>query len=120
MNKKERFNKLVRYLVYAFDLPYNGVLRAIGEKVGISSSNLSTALNGNERFLTDSIIKKVNTAFGSPFHIEWLIYGVGEMLNDNAAPVIKDTEWVVQSQQETIASLTASLDALSSLLRQKV
>ena len=118
MDKKERFNKLVRYLVFVYELPYAGILRAIAEKAGVNSSNLSAALSGNERFLTNSIIKKVNKSFGEPFNMEWLLSGTGEMYNENASPTGPDINWVVQSQQETISKLVSNIETLSKLLKQ--
>lgn len=118
MDKKERFNKLIRYIIWAYDVPFQSALKTISEKVGVGHSNLSTALRGNEIYLTDSLVTKVNNAYGEPFRREWLVFGTGDMLSDNSQAVINDPAAVIASQQETIKKLTESLTALTSLLKQ--
>ena len=118
MEKKERFNKLIRYIIWAYDVPFQSALKTIAEKVGVGHSNLSTALRGNEIYLTDSLITKVNYAYGEPFRREWLIFGTGDMLTDSSQAVMNDPAIVIASQQETIKKLSESLTALTSLLKQ--
>ena len=52
----------------------------VASAVNISQSNLSAALNGNERYLTDGIVKKFTDAFPE-LSYEWLKEGKGEMIN---------------------------------------
>jgi hypothetical protein len=117
MDKKERFNKLIRYIIWAYDVPFQSALKTISKKVGVGHSNLSTALRGNEIYLTDSLVTKVNYAYGEPFRREWLVFGTGDMLKDNSQAVISDPATIIASQQETIKSLSDSLSALTTLLR---
>lgn len=42
--------------------------------------NISAALKGSERVLTDKFLRRFNTAFNSIFSDNWLISGEGEML----------------------------------------
>lgn len=42
--------------------------------------NISAALKGSERVLTDKFLRRFNTAFNSIFSDNWLIAGEGEML----------------------------------------
>ena len=118
MNKKERFNKLIRYIIWAYDVPFQSALKTIAEKVGVGHSNLSTALRGNKIYLTDNLVTKVNYAYGEPFRREWLIFGTGDMLADTSQVVISDPAVIIASQQETIKKLSESLTSLTSLLRQ--
>lgn len=118
MEKKERFNKLIRYIIWAYDVPFQSALKTIAEKVGVGHSNLSTALRGNETYLTDNLITKVNYAYGEPFRREWLLFGTGDMLKDNTQVLLNDPESIIASQQETIKSLSDSLSTLTVLLRR--
>ena len=117
MEKKERFNKLIRYIIWAYDVPFQSALKTIAEKVGVGHSNLSTALRGNETYLTDNLVTKVNYAYGEPFRREWLLFGTGNMLKDNTQAVLSDPASIIANQQETIKSLSDSLSALTVLLR---
>ena len=118
MNKKERFNKLIRYIIWAYDVPFQSALKTIAEKVGVGHSNLSTALRGNQIYLTDNLVTKVNYAYGEPFRKEWLIFGTGDMLADTSQVIINDPAVIIASQQETIKKLSESLTSLTTLLRQ--
>ena len=118
MDKKERFNKLVRYIIWAYDVPFQSATKTIAEKAGAGHSNLSTALRGNRTYLTDNLINKVNNAYGAPFRKEWLIYGTGDMLADNSQTIMEDPGLIIASQQETIKKLTESLSALTILLKK--
>lgn len=120
MDKRERFNKLIRYIIWAYDVPFQSALKTISEKVGVGHSNLSSALRGNETYLTDSLITKVNYTYGEPFRREWLLFDAGEMLTDKTQVIMNDPALVISSQQETIKKLTESLTSLTALLKQQV
>lgn len=53
----------------------------VAKKMGASRSNVTSALNGSEKVLTDRFLKRFNAAFGGIFNDEWLITGEGEMLS---------------------------------------
>lgn len=118
MDKKERLNKLIRYIIWAFDVPFQSAIKTIAEYADINPSNLSTALRGNESYLTDKLIRKVNHAYNSPFFDQWLLFGTGEMLTEGHTAVITDPTVIIYSQQETIQKLSDSLAALSTILKQ--
>ena len=64
-------------------LKNNGIIHKqqdIAKKMQSDKSNVSRALSGDEKYLTDNFIKRFNAAFGNRFNIEWLIKGEGEML----------------------------------------
>ena len=115
--KKERFNKLVRYLIWTYDVPFQRAIKTVAEKSGVGHSNLSSALCGRKAYLTNSLISKVNYAYGEPFRKEWLINGTGEMLADNTPIFSEDPSKIIASQQETIKTLSDSLTALTALLK---
>lgn len=119
MTRADRFNKLIRYIIWTFDVPFQSAIKTVAEKAGVGHSNLSTALGGNERYLTDSIMNKVNVAYDEPFRKEWLLFETGDMLKDNSQVSIADSADIVISQQETIRSLTESLAALTVLIKQR-
>ena len=118
MNKQERFNKLVRFIIWSYDVPFQSAIKTIAARVGVGHSNLSTALNGNERYLTDSLINKVNTAYNEPFRKEWLLFGTGDMFSGGHEAVVEDPAAVISSQQDTIKKLSESLSALTVLLKK--
>lgn len=49
-----------------------------------SEGNISKALKGDPKILTDKFIKRFNDAFNDIFNLNWLIDGEGEMLSEHA------------------------------------
>lgn len=119
LEKKERLKKAVEYL------KSKGLIHTqknIAEKMKASSSNVSSALKGEESVLTDNFLRRFNEAFNNIFMIEWLLNGDGRMLqysNENEyntkdnniilsrevfEQISRLTETVL-SQQKTIASM---------------
>lgn len=77
LEKKERLKKAVEYL------KSKGLIHTqknIAEKMKASSSNVSSALKGEESVLTDNFLRRFNEAFNNIFMIEWLLNGDGRML----------------------------------------
>lgn len=52
----------------------------VAEMMGTDKANISRALKGDEKYLTNRFLRRFNEAYGNIFNIEWLIDGVGEML----------------------------------------
>lgn len=81
MKKKERLKKAIDYL------RGEGVIRwdkDVASKMGADPANLSSALKGNETYLTERFLHRFNEAFDNIFDIDWLISGNGAMFNVNA------------------------------------
>lgn len=56
-------------------------------EMNATPQNFSAALRGNPSVLTDSFLRRFNQAFGSPFNMDWLLHGEGEMLKDNVTQI---------------------------------
>lgn len=81
MERKERLKKAINRLRMDGLV---GTDRDVAAKIPCSQQNLSKALSGSERYLTDSFLRRFNRAFGDYFNIGWLTDGVGDWLNTNA------------------------------------
>ena len=74
--RHERLRKVFDYLVF------KGLFTTQAEfasEIGINKSNLSSALNGNEKYLSDALFRKI-TALYDEISLSWLLTGEGEML----------------------------------------
>ena len=84
-------------IVTAFDVvKHRGLAfrqQDIAERMGASRPNVSAALNGDEKFLTDKFLRRFNAAFGNIFREEWLLTGEGSMLTE------KDEVFVVEGNR---------------------
>lgn len=77
---KSAFGELIR----------RGIVSAqkdIAAKMNASPANVSSALNGNETYITDKFLTRFNAAFDNIFSIDWLITGKGDMLRGEVTQV---------------------------------
>lgn len=72
----DRLKKAVRYIKGSTEYS-NQTL--IAEKIDFGRTNLSAALNGEEKYLTEGLISKVTSSFPE-INKDWLLTGNGEML----------------------------------------
>jgi len=79
-SKIERVNKLLRYLVCKEKLPLDSIQKVIAKKVNANKVSVSRALSGNEEYLTDAFIERLNNAFENEFNLDWLLRGEGDMI----------------------------------------
>lgn len=77
MERKERFKEAFEYLKSSGTAHTQ---RDIALKMDSSEGNISKAMKGDERVLTNRFLRRFNEAYGNIFNIEWLIDGIGEML----------------------------------------
>lgn len=77
MERHERLAKAIDFL------KEQGVVRLkmeVAEKIGLDKSNLSRALKGESRYLTDKMLTRFNNAFNNVFSLEWLLNDEGDWL----------------------------------------
>lgn len=77
MNNKDRFESAFDYL------KKSGILhtqRQLAELMKSTEGNISKALKGDEKVLTDKFLTRFSRAFDGLFSLEWLLNGSGEML----------------------------------------
>lgn len=95
----ERFNIAFNYL------KGKGIIKTQKDaaiKIGMTQGNLSKALKGDDRYLTESFIKRFNESFNGMFNANWIISGEGSMLKDNKefrheiTPVPEDSYMMVE------------------------
>lgn len=76
--KEQRLKDAIAYLKKSGAIRFQ---KEIAEKMGSSTSSVSSAINGNAVFLTNNFLLRFNASFGNMFNIEWLTDGKGEMLS---------------------------------------
>lgn len=80
MNKNSKQDRLSE--VYDL-LKRNGKIHSqvdLAKAIGASEATISKALKGDERSLTDKLLKRINKAFGNMFSLDWLLNGIGDMM----------------------------------------
>ena len=51
----------------------------IAEQMSTDKANVSRAMNGDARYLTNRFLSRFNMAYGNIFNLDWLLRGVGVM-----------------------------------------
>jgi hypothetical protein len=77
--------------------------------VGFAASNISRAFSGVPRYLTDSLLTRINQAIGCPFSTSWVLYGEGDMFAQSA-PAAPEQEVSVSTNQP-VQELVVSSDS---------
>lgn len=129
MDKKDRFQAAFEHL------RHNGLIKTqkdVANKIGGSSQNVSMALSGNPRALTDAFLQRFLTAFPDLFSTEWLMEGNGVMLlsdkfahsdarpynviADNSPAFVSDfpNQHQANAEELTLASISAQISTLTS------
>jgi hypothetical protein len=102
MNKQERVQEVYNYLVFTHAVENQ---RGFANALERNEKNISRALHGDPKFLTDRLLKAIAARY--PFiSLAWLLTGEGNMLNkDETQPTPAAT-----SQPEAAPSLTSRLE----------
>lgn len=98
--------------------------------VGFAASNISRAFSGVPRYLTDSLLTRINQAIGCPFSTSWVLYGDGDMFAQSApvapepevlAPIAEESSVVASNASERVKhleSLVETLQAFNKVLQK--
>ena len=122
----ERQKRLIE--VYEHLRKYYGIHTKTGfaEALHYGRTSMSAAMNGDEKYLTDSLFKNICEAYRSVFNLDYLLTGEGSLLtieeevhNEeyeklyNAQPIDQSSlvNALLAAKDETIASLRRELDA---------
>jgi transcriptional regulator with XRE-family HTH domain len=122
----ERQKRLIE--VYEHLRKYFGIhtKTEFAEALHYGRTSMSAAMNGDEKYLTDSLFKNICEAFQGVFDLQYLLTGEGSLLTIEEEVHIKDYERlynpqpidnsslvnaIIAAKDETIASLKRELDA---------
>lgn len=76
-NKGKRLAEAIEYLKQNGEV---NNLDDVAQKVDRSKNNISSAINGDKRYLSDKFLKHFNACFKNIFSPNWLLNGVEPML----------------------------------------
>lgn len=75
INIEERINKAILELIKRELIGFQAPKKDIAERMGYNYTNVNSALNGNEKYYTESFVSKFNKAFDGIFNEGWLLGG---------------------------------------------
>ena len=133
--RKERLNEAYEYIRQHFGIHTQSDLAA---KLKMTRPALSSAMNGNEAYLTDNLFVKICAAYPGVFNLDYLQNGEGELLanskskqpNENksaTSPAALDMSFlfekaidkIIASNDKTIASMEAQVAKLEETIKTK-
>ncbi len=75
---QERFKKAYNYLIFKELISSQ---KELAKAMNTSAPCVSYAMNGNEKYLTNKFLIRMNNTFDNIFSEDWLLYGKGTMLS---------------------------------------
>ena len=118
MEKGERLTQAIDYLKKTGKAK---TLDDIANVIQRSKTNISSAANGNHRYLTDKFLSHFNMCYDNIFSLKWLITGEGDMLSSTSSaqpqPSVKNERVVDDEAYKVplvpISALAGSLNDFS-------
>ena len=77
MSRKDRLNEVYEHLRNHFGIHTKTQFAAV---LKITQPALSSAMNGNEAYLTDNLFKRICAAYQGVFNLDYLLTGNGQLL----------------------------------------
>lgn len=96
----ERADRLRKAFDYVKSRGFVHTQKDLSTRMQASEGNVSKALKGEEQILTDSFLRRFNTAFDNIFNSDWLLTGNGEMLEATEATAA-DQRTVIDDMDNT-------------------
>lgn len=106
MNKKDRFCAAYEHLRHIDKIRTQQDLADI---IGSTSQNVSRALSGNPKVLTDNFLLRFLTAFPDTFSMSWMFTGKGTMLLNDPQPKQSAQTYTLPEQLPEMAAESAPL-----------
>ena len=126
MNRQTRLQEVYEHVHHAHNIHTKG---EFADTIGYARPYISSAMHGNERYLTDSLFKKICATFQGVFSLHYLLTGEGSLLEPSPPPPEEppastiDTSSLVNAalaaKDETIAALHATIATLSAQLQDR-
>lgn len=119
MDKKERINKAFEYL------KSKGIIhtqRDLGFQMGAAEGNISRALKGDPKVLTEQFLTRFARTYNNVFYMEWVLDGIGEMLilPDDNKPCEQSQNEMSDGMLELYARLIRGVDDIRMQLKEEL
>ena len=123
MSRKERLNEVYEYVRSHFNVHTQS---GFADTIRYNRAYISSAMNGNNKYLTDKLFTKICEAYPGVFNLDYLLDGDGSLLMTDTAPMMEHQPVIsnpladiiaaknetIATQKETIASLQREVDML--------
>lgn len=100
--------------IYAYSREHLGIHTQadLSERLEMSKSTLSSAMNGSEMYLTNNLFKRICAAFPNVFNLDYLLTGEGPLLLSDVEQMSHDKKKVPADEWRTPEKIISDLEAL--------
>lgn len=113
--RQKRLNEVYEHLREHFSIHTKS---GFAEAIHYGRTSLSAALNGNEAYLTDSLFKNICEAYPGTFNLDYLLTGVGELLEKKES--VPETDTHADNMLELYARMIRGVDDLRLELKKEL
>ena len=113
LDRQKRLNEVYEHLHNNFGIHTKGEFADI---VKYNRAYISSALNGNEKYLTDNLFTNICEAFPNVFNLDYLLSGEGELL----APHPEDSTPVAAEDVTPAPFIPTWADAFFDIMSQQI
>lgn len=112
MSRKDRLNEVYEYVRSHFPVHTKN---DFADKIKYHRTYISSAMHGNEKYLTDKLFMNICETFPNVFNLDYLLTGNGQLLTIKEDVTIEDSE-----KQNNLSQPSSYADKLIALLEKQV
>ena len=115
LDRKERLNEVYEHLHNHFGVHKK---QDFADIIGYARAYISSALNGNERYLTDKLFISICEKYKGVFNLEYLLTGEGELLTPEEDAKSSEIENATNQQFSESAAFSNLMEIFSRTIRE--
>lgn len=115
LDKQKRLNEVYEHLHNYFNIHTKG---DFADSIKYARAYISSALNGNERYLTDKLFRNICEAYPGVFDLNYLLTGEGQLLTIEEEVKSEDIEKT--SIIDLYATLIKEVEGLRMMLKEEL
>ena len=112
--RKDRLNEVYEHLRNHFGVHTKTQFAAV---LKITQLALSSAMNGNEAYLTDNLFKRICAAYQGVFNLNYLLNGEGELLTPEEDAKSSEIEKSAKPSSDDSATMNNILEMYARMIR---
>lgn len=125
LEREKRLNEVYDYLRSHFGIHTKG---GFADSIKYARAYISSAMNGNEKYLTDKLFENICEAYPGVFNLDYLLTGEGDLLTIEEDVRVREMEKsskdsmvneTIEALKKQIAILEKRIEDKDTLLRMK-
>ena len=114
MSRKDRLNEVYEYVRSHYPVHTKN---DFADKIKYHRTYISSAMHGNERYLTDKLFTNICDAYPGVFNLDYLLTGKGYLLTEHEDAISSEIEQGRHQQPDDAAALNNILEMYARMIR---